>query len=101
MFCMIAPAMAQEHPTIAGNHKKIAACVYRAFETFIPGGVRLTDLVDDVELTLTLPIRGLPVRTMKASFHKVADDVTALAVDDEATLPAFLPVRSIATRCAS
>jgi hypothetical protein len=102
LFCLVAPAAAQDQPPIAGNYKQIAACVYKAFDGFIPGSFRLTDLVDDVELSLVIPIRGVPVRTMKATFHKAADDVTALAVEDEgAASQRLYPVRSIATRCAS
>ena len=67
----------------------------------MPGTYRLADLVDEIELSQTIPIRGVPVRIMKASFHTVSDHVTVLTVEDETKLPAFLPVRSIATRCAS
>jgi hypothetical protein len=101
---MIAPAIAapEQQPTIAGNYKALAACAYKAFDGFIPGAFHLADLVDDIELTGVIPVKGVMFRTMKATFHKVADDVTALAVDDEgATTQRLYPVRSIATRCAS
>ena len=101
LLTLATPAMAQEHPTIPGNYKKLAACVYRAMDVFLPGSWRLTDLVDDIELSSVIPIRGVPVRTVKANFRKVTDDITALDVEDEAKLPAFYPVRSIATKCAS
>ena len=97
LLCLVAPAAAQDHPTLAGNYKKIAACVYRTVDTFVTGSYRLTDLVDDIELTQVIPVRGVPIQTMKATFRKISDDVTALDIATESKL---IAVRSIATRCA-
>ena len=97
LLLVATPAAAQDHPAIAGNYKAVAACTYKALDGFLPGAVRLTHLGDEIELAIILPRHGVPMRVTKATFRKVADNATALTIDDDRA--AFGSVRGIATRC--
>jgi len=93
-------ALAQPQPTIPGNFKKIATCVYRALDPLAPGNFRMTDLIDSVEITFEAHGGGTTIRAMKATFAKVSDNVTALEVEGQ--WPGYYPskVRPLANECA-
>lgn len=94
-------AAAQSEPTIPGNFKKLAVCVYRALDPMAPGNFRMTDLIDSVEITFETHGGGMTVRAMKATFSKVSENVTALEIEGKS--PGYYPskVRPLANECAS
>ncbi|PDT66394.1 hypothetical protein CO683_27020 [Bradyrhizobium ottawaense] len=94
-------ASAQPQPSIRGNFKKIAVCVYRALDPLSPGNFRMTDLGDAVEITFETSGGGMTFRGMKATFTKVSETVTT--IDVEGPPPGYYPskVRPLANECAT
>jgi hypothetical protein len=102
LLYMIVPATAQEHPTIPGNHKKLAACVYRGLDAERPGLFRLTDLGDTTDLTMEVHGGGATIRAFKATFIRVSDSITRLEIGDVVPPGYFASkVRPLATDCTS
>jgi hypothetical protein len=99
-FFGLSSAVAQPQPTIPGNFKKLAVCVYRALDPLSPGNFRMTDLGDATEITFETSGGGMTIRAMKATFSKVSENVTALEIDGQ--WPGYYPskVRPLANDCA-
>jgi hypothetical protein len=96
------PATAQEHPTIPGNYKRLATCVYRALDAERPGTFRLIDLGDTTDLTMEVHGGGMTMRSFKATFTRVSNSVTRLEIGDVVPPGHFASkVRPLATDCAS
>jgi len=98
LFC--GAAEAQDHPTITGNYRTIAACVYRALDPMSPGNFRFTDLGTAAEITFETSGGGMTFRAMKATFSKISDNVTAIEIEGQP--PGHYPskVRPLAAECA-
>jgi ribosomal protein S9 len=98
---MATSAIAQEQPNIAGNYKSLATCVYRSLDQMAPGQFRMTDLGDEVDVTLQVSGGGLSIQAMKATFRKVSTNVTSIAVEGQS--PGYYPskVRPLANDCAT
>ena len=96
---MVAPAMAQDHPPLAGNFKKLASCVYRALDAERPGLFRMTDLGDATDLTMEVHGGGMTMQAFRATFTRISDGVTQLEV--EGMPPGYFAgkVRPLATDC--
>jgi hypothetical protein len=98
LLALTVSVAAEEPPPIAGNYKKLAACVYLALE----GYNRFVDLGDEIDVFTMIPAPagdGVMLQTNKATFRKIAEDSTAVVVEKDTK--GMFDLRKIATNCAA
>jgi hypothetical protein len=102
LLALTVSVAAEEPPPIAGNYKKLAACVYRVLDGDRPGAFRLTDLGDEINVFTMIPAPagdGVMLQTNKATFRKIAENSTAVVVEKDTK--GMFDLRNIVTNCAA